>query len=74
MEASLIDVFFPPILLIRKNHLINRLKQCGATSETTAKTLAEAGIINPNAFSRVTDKMVRDKLLKRTADGRYYVL
>jgi hypothetical protein len=66
--------FFPPIPLIRKNHLLNKLRQCGATSETTARTLADAGVLRPHAFARVTEKMVRDQLLQRTADGRYYIL
>ena len=42
--------FFPPIPLIRKNIIVKQFLSCGATSEETAKTLAEAGAINPNGF------------------------
>ena len=42
--------FFPPIPLIRRNVIVNSLRDCGATSEATARTLAEAGVINPNGF------------------------
>ena len=35
--------FFPPLPLIRKNVIIKKLRACGATSEESAKTLAEAG-------------------------------
>ena len=33
--------FFPPIPLIRKNIIVKQLLSCGATSEETAKTLAD---------------------------------
>ena len=65
--------FFPPIPLIRRNVIVNSLKACGATSETTAKTLAEAGVINPNGFKRITDRLVKRGEIYRTPDGRYYV-
>ena len=51
--------FFPPIPLIRRNVIIKRLKKCGANSPETAKTFAEAGILNPNLFSPVTEKLVK---------------
>ena len=66
--------FIPPVPLIRKNRIINRLRQSGAISEATAKTLTAAGIINPNAFAHITEKLVRDKLVGRTTDGSYYLL
>ena len=45
--------FFPPIPLIRKNVILKKLRDCGATSEKTARTLAEAGVINPNGFKHI---------------------
>ena len=51
--------FFPPIPLIRKNHIVKQFHSCGAVSEETAKTLAEAGGINPNGFRRITNILVR---------------
>ena len=59
--------FFPPIPLIR------RKKACGAISVETAKTLTEAGVINPNGFKRITDKLVETNVIHKTADGKYYL-
>jgi len=65
--------FFPPIPLIRRNVIVSSLRACGATSEATARTLAEAGVINPNGFKRITDRLVKIGEIHRTPDGRYYV-
>ena len=65
--------FFPPILLIRRNVIIKKLKVCGATSEETAKTLAEAGVINPNGFKRFTDMLVETNVIHKTVDEKYYL-
>ena len=65
--------FFPPIPLIRKNVIIKKLTVCGAYSEATARTLADAGVINPNGFKRITERLVRIGSIHRTSDGRYYV-
>ena len=65
--------FFSPIPLIRKNAILKSLKECGATTEKTARTLSEAGVINPNGFMRITELLVRQGVIHRTSDGRYYV-
>lgn len=65
--------FFPPIPLIRRNAIIKKLKACGATSQETAKTLTEAGVINPSGFQRMTDQLVETKIIHQTADGKYYI-
>ena len=44
-----------PAFLLRKKMIIKKLAQCGATSENSAKTLAEAGILNPNAFPKIIE-------------------
>ena len=62
--------FFPPIPLIRRNVIIKKLKASGATSAETAKTLAEAGVINPDGFRRITDKLVKTKVIHKTLDGK----
>lgn len=49
--------FFPPIPLIRKNVILKNLRDCGATSAKTARTLAEAGVNNPNPY-RGTGRVV----------------
>lgn len=65
--------FFPPIPLIRKNVIVKQLTACGATSEATAKTLAEAGVINPNGFKRITNRLVATGVIHKTPDNKYYV-
>ncbi len=65
--------FFPPIPLIRKRLIQKKLRECGATSEQTAKTLAEAGVINPDGFRRITERLVETGSIHRTEDGRYYI-
>ena len=66
--------FISPIPLIRKNLILKRLKECGAVSEDTAKTLAEANVFNPNGFKPVTNRMVEQGVLGKTSDGKYYVI
>jgi len=65
--------FFPPIPLIRKNMILKKLKACGATSEEMAKTLEEAGVINPDGFKIITERLVRNGTIYKTDDGKYYV-
>ena len=65
--------FFPPIPLIRRNLIIKKLRECGATSEENAKTLAEAGVINPDGFKHVTDKLVKKGTIRKTANEKYYI-
>lgn len=65
--------FFPPIPLIRKNVIVKRLRACGATSEKSAKSLAEAGVINPDGFKRITDRLVEMGNIHKTSNGKYYV-
>lgn len=65
--------FFPPIPLIRRNMIIKKLKESGAISVETAKTLAEAGVINPSSFKRITNKLVETGAIHKTSDGRYYI-
>lgn len=72
-EGEITMAFFAPIPLIRKNHIIARLQETGAFSAETSKTLTEAGVINPNGFKRITERLVRTGAIKRTEDGRYYL-
>lgn len=65
--------FFPPIPLIRKNLIIKKLTECNAFSEETAKTFKEAGIINPYGFNKVNEKLIKQKVLIKTKDGKYYL-
>ena len=65
--------FFPPIPLIRKKVIVKKLLESGAMSESAAKTLAEAGVINPNGFQGITDRLVAAGVIHRTSDNKYYV-
>lgn len=65
--------FFPPIPLIRKKLIIKKLAECGAFSEETSKTFVEAGIINPNGFDKVNERLIRQNILVKTKDGKYYL-
>ena len=65
--------FFPPIPLIRKNVIVKQLTACGATSKSTAKTFAEAGVINPDGFKRITERLVKSGVIHKTSDNKYYV-
>ena len=65
--------FFPPVPLIRRNAVVKKLKESGAISAETAKTLAEAGVINPDGFKRITDRLVETGVIHKTADGKYYI-
>ena len=65
--------FFPPILLIRKNRIIKKLKECNAFSEHSAVTLQEAGIFHPNTFPKITQKLVKDNIIKVVNENKYYL-
>ncbi len=66
-------MFFPPIPLIRKKIIIKKLTKNNAISEENAKTFAEAGIVNPNGFKKVTEKMIEQQILIKTKEGKYYL-
>ena len=62
-----------PVLLLRRKMIIKKLQQSGAISEETAKTLEEAGVFNPNAFPKVNEKLVKDNVLVKTKNNKYYL-
>ena len=66
--------FFPPIPLIRKKLIIKKLTECGAFSEETSKSFSEAGIINPNGFKKITEKLIKQNILVKTKDDKYYII
>lgn len=65
--------FFPPIPLIRKKLIIKKLTECNAFSEETAKSFGEAGIINPTGFNKINEILIKQKVLTKTKDGKYYL-
>lgn len=73
VEKEMRNMFGSPALLMRKRIILKKLEQNGAISEETAKTLEEIGVFNPNAFSKLNDKLVKDKILIRTKTDKYYL-
>ena len=65
--------FFPPIPLIRMRYIIKKLTKCNAFSEDTAKTFSEAGIINPNGFNNINERLIKKNILVKTKDNKYYL-
>ncbi len=65
--------FVPPVRLIRRNIIVKRLGACSAASMETAKALAEAKVLNPHGFQPITNKLVKDGIICKTANGRYYI-
>ena len=65
--------FFPPIPFIRKKLIIEKLTECNAFSEKTAKTFIEAGIINPDGFHKINEKLIKQGILVKTNDNKYYL-
>ena len=65
--------FIPPMPLIRRNHIIKKLKEANATCAERAKSFEEAGILNPHGFKAVTNRMIKSGILRKTADSKYYL-
>ena len=66
-------MFAIPVLLLRQKLILKRLRECGAVSEDSAKTLREAGVFNPDAFPRVLEDLVSRNILIRTESQKYYI-
>lgn len=66
-------MFAIPVLLLRQKLILKKLRECGAVSEDSAKTLREAGVFNPDAFPRVLEDLVDKKKLVRTKSQKYYL-
>ena len=66
-------MFAIPVLLLRQKLILKKLRECGAVSEESAKTLKEAGVFNPDAFPRVLEDLVNKNILIRTGSQKYYL-
>lgn len=62
-----------PAFLLRKKMIIKKIKECGAVSEDSAKTLKEAGVPYPGAFPKLTEDLEKQNLLVKTKNGKYYI-
>jgi len=66
-------VFASAAMSLRKQIIMGALKRSGATGPETAKTLAEAGVENPDLFPEFTEQLVDFGFLNRTKDGKYWI-
>ena len=62
-----------PVFILRQKRILKKLRECGAVSEESAKTLEEAGVFNPDAFPRVLEDLVNKNILIRTRAQKYYI-
>jgi len=67
-----VDMLNMPAFLLRKKVVIRKVKECGAVSEDSARTLREAGVPYPDAFPRITQDLQKQNILVKTKDGKYY--
>ncbi len=66
-------MFGLPAFMLRQKMILQKFRNCQATSEKSAKTLEEAGVFNPRAFPKVTEDLVNKKKLVRTKSQKYYL-
>ena len=66
-------VFTSSAFALRRKLIVDALERSGAGTPETAKTLAEAGVENPDLFEEYTEKLVLYEALCRTPDGKYYL-
>ncbi|WP_303836868.1 hypothetical protein [Ruminococcus flavefaciens] len=62
-----------PALVLRQKRIVKLLEKAGAFSKDTAKGLDEIGLLNPDTFPKITEKLVRDNVISVTDDGKYYL-
>ena len=60
-------------LTMRKKLIISGLKNSGATTPETAKTLKEAGVINSDSFTQFTESLVQKGIIQKTKEGKYWL-
>ena len=66
-------MFAVPVLLLRQKLILKKLRECGAVSEESAKTLEEVGVFNPDAFPKVLEDLVDKRKVVRTKSQKYYL-
>ncbi|MBR6219692.1 MAG: hypothetical protein IKQ80_03940 [Clostridia bacterium] len=65
-------VFTSSAFAMRRNLILEALRDAGAVSPETAKALEETGLVNPEMFAEYTQQLVDMGVIRSTADGRYY--
>lgn len=67
-------MFGSAAFMLRQKMILQKLKECQAVSRESAKTLEEAGVFHPNAFSKVVDDLVNKGQLIKTDTQKFYVV
>lgn len=67
-------IFTSSVFALRRKLIVDALARCGARTPETAKTLAEAGVENPDLFEEYTEKLVWLEVIRKTQDGKYYLV
>ena len=65
-------VFTSSAFAMRRNLILEALRDAGAVSPETAKALEETGLVNTEIFAEYTQQLVDMGVIRSTADGRYY--
>ena len=65
-------VFTSSAFAMRRNLILEALRDAGAVSPETAKALEETGLVNTEIFAEYTQQLVDMRVIRSTADGRYY--
>ena len=66
-------VFTSSAFAMRRKLITDALREAGAFTPETARTLADAGAENPDLFEEYTRQLTDLGIIHRTEDGRYYL-
>lgn len=66
-------VFTSSVLALRRKMITEALRKAGALGPDSAKNLSETDLIHPDDFQEYTKQLSDLGVIRRTADGRYYV-
>ena len=66
-------IYASSTLALRRKLIVEGLLKCGALSPETAKTLAEAGVANPDDFKGFTRMFVQSGAINQTPEGKFWV-
>ena len=63
-----------PVVLIRRNRIVDKLKKAGAFTPQTAVDLEKARVAKSDrSYPGLLKMMLREKDIQETEDGKYYL-